>query len=330
MRDLVGHFKSQPVLSPQAQLANDRLSDFVGQLDTSAETAKRGLSAAVRNLKRGVPPSIVIDELVALGVDEGKLDTFVKVIQAVIQLVNGNTNGVKDLACMLGSFNPARVKAVFGMVKDYGHFVASKKKSVFDGVSAVKSGVVDMMHKEKATKSEATKMKATDLFDMFDKDNSGTMSFDEFGMLVKYHNLQLTPSHLHRLFAKADKSENNELDKDEFLIARKDIEAEISAKGMTHLGLSDSMLARFFILSVLNLVLLFVFIFVGISAFTTGSSFSAVINSIFPAVAGLGLGSKDEAKKARNTNDDQLNDIIDKAMAAVTNIEKKSVASSGE
>ena len=93
VRDLVGHFKSQPVLSPQAQLANDRLSDFVGQLDTSAETAKRGLSAAVRYLKRGVPPSIVIDELVALGVDEGKLDTFVKVSRMAVCTAKRGSRG---------------------------------------------------------------------------------------------------------------------------------------------------------------------------------------------------------------------------------------------
>lgn len=51
------------------------------------------------------------------------------------------------------------------------------------------------------------------------------------------------------------------------------------------------------LLAGLFLLLLFAFIFVGVTAFSTADGFSAVINSILPAVAGLSMS----AQKADNT-----------------------------
>ena len=40
------------------------------------------------------------------------------------------------------------------------------------------------------------------------------------------------------------------------------------------------------------LLLLFVFIFLGISAFSVGGTFGSIINSIFPVLAGVGVGMR--------------------------------------
>jgi hypothetical protein len=66
----------------------------------------------------------------------------------------------------------------------------------------------------------------------------------------------------------------------------------VSESSIKHLGLDTITLIKVGVVAVFYLLLIFVFIFVGIAAFTTGGSFSAVINSLFPMAAGLGMGVK--------------------------------------
>ena len=60
------------------------------------------------------------------------------------------------------------------------------------------------------------------------------------------------------------------------------------------MGLSTRDLVNILILSVLFLLLLFAFIFIGISAFSSTSTFGSVINSALPALAGVSLSLKKE------------------------------------
>ena len=63
-------------------------------------------------------------------------------------------------------------------------------------------------------------------------------------------------------------------------------------------GLSPARLAASLAGAGLALLLIFTFIFLGIAGFTTGTSFGAVINSIIPAAAGLGMSIGSGASKA--------------------------------
>ncbi len=60
------------------------------------------------------------------------------------------------------------------------------------------------------------------------------------------------------------------------------------------------------------LLLLFAFIFIGVSAFSTADGFSAVINSILPAAAGLSMGAqkKENSKIFRQLSKSSLKDRI--------------------
>lgn len=55
------------------------------------------------------------------------------------------------------------------------------------------------------------------------------------------------------------------------------------------MGLTKQELVQVLIIAAIFLLLLFVFIFMGVTAFSTADGFSAVINSILPAAAGLSM-----------------------------------------
>ena len=58
---------------------------------------------------------------------------------------------------------------------------------------------------------------------------------------------------------------------------------------MKALGISKEKLTKLLLLSTLFLIALLSFVFVGVSAFTTGTSFSGVVNSIIPLAGTAGL-----------------------------------------
>ena len=58
------------------------------------------------------------------------------------------------------------------------------------------------------------------------------------------------------------------------------------------MGLTKGDLIHLLIVAGIFLLMLFAFIFVGVSAFSTADGFSAVINSILPAIAGLSMSAK--------------------------------------
>lgn len=70
------------------------------------------------------------------------------------------------------------------------------------------------------------------------------------------------------------------------------------------MGFSNGNIAKVLLVAVTLLLLLFAFIFLGIAAFSTGSTFGSVINSIMPISGGAIMG------KAKEINLDKLLDSI--------------------
>jgi len=63
------------------------------------------------------------------------------------------------------------------------------------------------------------------------------------------------------------------------------------------------------------LLIVFMFIFFGIKAFTVGGSFSAVINSLLPALAGVSMGGKD--KKIDSDSDTKIVKAVEESVKHV-------------
>lgn len=89
-----------------------------------------------------------------------------------------------------------------------------------------------------------------------------------------------------QLFASVDPDGSGSLDLTEFTNAFDKLEEGLGRDALRHIGITPRRLITSFILSVVVLLLLFLFILLGISGLTTGSEFGAVINSLLPCAAG--------------------------------------------
>ena len=135
-----------------------------------------------------------------------------------------------------------------------------------------------------------------DLFSIFDIDRSGKIEYDEFKQVLRYIELNLTQERALLIFASADKSGNGGLDYNELEVAVDLIKFELVKQTINQSGYSLVTLIQGFVFVAMLLALTFVFLFFSINAFTSGDSFSAVINSILPAIAGIGaiFGNSEE------------------------------------
>ena len=127
---------------------------------------------------------------------------------------------------------------------------------------------------------------------MFDKDNSGYISYDEFRDLCKYMGLCLNQEEGLKLFALANTNDNEYIDYYEFQNAIFLIKGKIALDTLVQLGVTTADLIIYGVSIMLLLVLVMVFIFLGIFAFSKAEGFNSVVNSILPLIAGIAAGTR--------------------------------------
>jgi len=130
---------------------------------------------------------------------------------------------------------------------------------------------------------------ASKFFEIFDKDGSGKVNFEEFSEMIKYMNMDISDHQALKIFSEAADAQGL-LDKSAFEKALDVLNTQIASKVLDVMGLSVATLAKIFIVLVVLLLGFFAFIFLGIAAFKTGTTFGTVINSILPCTAALGIG----------------------------------------
>jgi len=141
-------------------------------------------------------------------------------------------------------------------------------------------------------------------------DPTGKIDIDKFNMLTKRLGIHLTQHKTHELFADLKGGDKKaapnagtlvSLNKDEFKKSLDLLKQKQLGSAMAHLGITKGELLTYLAFLLLMLLLLFSFIFVGIKAFAVGGAFSAVINSVLPAVGATGMGSGEDKKKKIDT-----------------------------
>jgi hypothetical protein len=142
------------------------------------------------------------------------------------------------------------------------------------------------------------------LFELFDKDGSGYISYSEFCDLCKYMGLSLNQEQSLRLFAISDKNQNNYIEVQEFEKAMKHVKNSIALETLEELGVTPAALIWTGVSTILTLFVLMVFVFMGIFAFSKAESFSAVINSFLPLFAGIvalarGINVEEKVEEAK-------------------------------
>ncbi|KAK3262451.1 hypothetical protein CYMTET_28696 [Cymbomonas tetramitiformis] len=152
------------------------------------------------------------------------------------------------------------------------------------------------------------------LFNAFDMDGSGFISMSEFKQISQCLNIKLSDERIAKLFSQADVSGSGMVEFAEFETALHLLQDEIAHEVMVQFGLDTLTLVSLFCISLLWLLTLFVFIFLGIAAFTSGSSFGSVINSAFTVLAGGSMGAKKEGNTGQEDKLDvekQVQQVID-------------------
>lgn len=128
-------------------------------------------------------------------------------------------------------------------------------------------------------------MSPQDLFQVFDSDKSGKISLEEFKLLTKRLNMNLSDHRIIEIFTsvKGEEIKNSqELNEKEFAQALNYLQEKSIMLTLEYLGITKEILLALLIWLVVLLLILFAFIFVGITAFAIGGTFGSIINSMFP------------------------------------------------
>lgn len=180
---------------------------------------------------------------------------------------------------------------------------------VRDGITAVKTAAkmaagAETEQPEISKAGDSQDLVYRKLFIAFDVDGGNTLSLKEFRNLLRHMpGMQVSHSRAIQVFSRCDAANKGALDAGEFVKAMKLLEQSVSEDALARSGLSQGKILAAFASVSATLLALFAFIFLGIQAFTTGSSFGAVINSMIPLASGAGLGSG-------GTDDGESNDKV--------------------
>jgi hypothetical protein len=227
-----------------------------------------------------------------------------KAVRGIYGITNKKYDLVLDLGLQLGAFDSKKVRMLMHLVTSLSKLQNKKRAHTQqEGGSSGGGGGGDDRGGDKGgvgTEKKKTGMSMpsqADLFGVFDTDHSGSIDFLEFVDITKFMGLQLSEQRALTLFAQADRKGNSKIDADEFSQALKILRHEIIMGTIDTIGLSTSALMQLVVLSSFVLLLLMVFIFLGIEAFTTGTEFSAVINAMLPITAGGALSEASSTKE---------------------------------
>lgn len=150
------------------------------------------------------------------------------------------------------------------------------------------------------------------------RNKTGKVHFYEFVEVLRKFNLHITQEKAKDIFAWADVHGSCCLEIDQIVVAVERVKKLVAQDVISELGISPEQMWREFALLLIVLLVAFTFIFLCITAFTTGSDFGAVINSLLPMGAGVALTGGDNSNRIKETLKhvmEKLEDTLQKVMA---------------
>jgi len=150
-----------------------------------------------------------------------------------------------------------------------------------------------------------------DIFEKFDDDKSGSIDFDEYVEVMKFLNINIPRYKAIEIFALNDRNRDFLLDFDEFQCAIRALQEQLTYATLQTMGLSMKTIIGTVLFGFTVLTGLLGFILVGIAAFTSGSTFGAVVNSALAGAGGLGVNTVDgDGEEIDATDHDQLEEVL--------------------
>lgn len=228
-------------------------------------------------------------------------------ISGLVALASNDFEGARQMAVKLGGFEVSKIERLFAFCSAMykaglrGEEIATRH--AHDPVAMVEGQLTD----EK-------------LYIAFDTDGDANMDFEEFETCAKYltYPNRLTSITAMRLFSRADRDSNFGLDLTEYKVAVTEFSNEIADRVLKKRGLSKEHNRYTLFKDTFNLLMIFIFIFVGIVAFTSTGGFESTVNSLLPIVAGLGVTIGGQQEEVSEQDDQELLDDIDAALAELT------------
>lgn len=256
-------------IDQEAVVLASKIFKGIAMLGGIKETDKDEIMREAQHLVTDI--SLVLQK--EMGSDGKKLSL---VLGAMVSLLNGDIQGVNELASQIGNFDQEKMDKLIKTV--------SKFSSQLNQPSANKNESIENNKSQNSVDEEK-------VFDMFDKDKSNNIDYYEFKEVCKYMNLILPEEEYRRVFLEVDVSGEGTLDRVEFSKCLKIIKRRSGDNTLANMGLSTGKIVAFVAMMTIQLVLIFFFIFMGIQSFSTPGGFEAVINAIMPMAGGGGAGS---------------------------------------
>ena len=231
-------------------------------------------------------------------------------ISGLVALVTGDWEQGRPMAMKLGGFRTETIERV-------ASFISATHKAGLRGNVLAARVPADPVSK---IEGDITEEK---LFEAFDLDGAGTLTFNEFEVVVKYlvHPQRLTRTTVVRLFNRADRDDRGELSLMQFKYSLVGLADELCEAVLERRGLSEANLMIKLVRDVCLLLVAFAFIFLSIVAFTTAGSFESSINSLLPIAAGVGVTAGGDAEPPGDEDSQELNDQVEDSITGLTEAE---------
>lgn len=226
-------------------------------------------------------------------------------ICSLVGLAQGDWSQLKALAVKMGGYDEKQLEELAAGIARLKPILEKLKKQA-DTARKELNGADTLFDKDD------NDLDPNALFLKFDKDNSGSLEFNEFLDVVKVINYpqQITEDKVMKIFVSADVSKTGALDLVEFTRAIDMSRAQQSNRVLELLHLSKGNMITIILTLLVILIVLFGFIFAGIVAFTTLGGFSAVVNSVFPVIGGAGASNSAEVP-GDNADEGQTGQMLD-------------------
>ncbi|CAG9313576.1 unnamed protein product [Blepharisma stoltei] len=197
------------------------------------------------------------------------------IVKGFVSLAKSDWEGLSDMAGRFCEFDPHKVAQLVMLVK--------RLKLIGDEEYNEKDQNEYARLKEKLDEGGDI----DNIFHMLDKDGSGELDFQEFTQVMKFFDLEMTNQRLLQIFSKFDADGSGNMSLQEFEAAFDYLKSEVSRGAMEGLGLAKKKLALIFLGSLMILLLVFAFLFLGIIGFITVSRFGSAVNSMLPMSSGV-------------------------------------------
>lgn len=210
-----------------------------------------------------------------------------QLFESILYLTKGDIDKMGDEMLNILSIDKKSTKKLKQLLQDFGSIVELPQNFVAGKINIYKESLNQDFTEldDLQEKIQNKELDPKDLFTAFDTDRSGKISLEEFKLLTKRLNMNLSEHRIREIFTSVkgeESSYSQELNEKEFELALNYLQEKSIMLTLEFLGITKEILFGILIWLTFLLLILFGFIFAGIAAFTIAGTFGSIINSMFP------------------------------------------------